>query len=99
MKNARRNVGDSASRLAKTLGKEFGGCWKKDKSGNLKAKVGCWNVDYNPTYGGAMITEVVNVGGGITSPFGFKRRKPEDFIDSVNMAITAIEIDRKQRKR
>ncbi len=81
--------------FAKGMGKKFGDCWTKKKGGGLKADVGCWNVDYNSIYGGAVITEISNEAGGITHPFGSMRRKPSEFCDTVHFASRAIEIARK----
>lgn len=79
-------------RLAEAVGKEkdFGKCWRR-KNG-IEAKVGCWRLDYNPVYGGAVIEEIHTVGGGITQPFGMMRRKPREFCDAVDMAIKAIDV-------
>ena len=87
----------ATARLAKALGKEAEGCWKRDKSGKLKSKVGCWTMDYNSIYGGAVINEMANESGGVREPFGSMRRKPREFVDSVNMAVTAVEIYKKRK--
>lgn len=88
----------SASRLAGVLGKEFGACWKKDKSGKLKAKVGCWDIDYSPTWGGIVINEKVNESGGESTPLGTTRKTPREFVESVNFTIKAIEIYKNKKK-
>lgn len=67
-----------AKRLADSMGKRFGKCWKR-KNGRNVAKVGCWELDYNSIYGGAIITEIHNESGGITHPFGEGRLKPFEF--------------------
>lgn len=88
----------SASRLAGVLGKEFGACWKKDKSGKLKSKIGCWDIDNAPGYGGIVIHEMINEQGGERNPFGYTRRKPREFVESVNFTIKAIEIYKNKKK-
>ena len=93
----RKDAENATSRLAKALGKEAEGCWTRDKSGNLKSKVGCWTTDYNSIYGGAVINEMMNESGGVSEPFGSTRRAPREFVDSVRMAITAIDIYKKRR--
>lgn len=90
---------NAALRLANALGKEFGACWTKDKAGNLKAKVGCWDIDNEPQYGGVLIAEKDSVGGAEAHPFGHTRRKPREFIESVNFTIEAIDIYKKSKKR
>jgi len=92
----KKDVGGCASRLADDLGKKFGGCWVR-KNGKLQSIVGCWEVDYNPTYGGAVIQEMVNVSGGVHQPFGPMRRKPGDFCDATRFAQDAIRLYKKKR--
>lgn len=99
MRYTEKDAANAALRLAKALGKEFGACWKKDKSGNLKAKVGCWDIDNEPLYGGVIITEKDSEGGSESHPFGETRWKPREFNSSVNMALDAIDIYKKSRKR
>lgn len=82
-----------AKDLARTLKKPFGNCWAKKKGRNV-AKIGCWDVDYNPIYGGAVIEEIHNEAGGISHPFGSRRMKPSEFCQATNMAVRAVEIDR-----
>jgi len=99
MRYTEKNAATAASRLAKALGKDFGACWKKDKSGNLEAKVGCWDIDNAPEYGGIVVIEMSNKGGAEHTPLGSSRKKPGEFIGSVNFALDAIDIYRKKRKR
>ena len=87
-----------ARRLAKALDKDFGNCWVKKDGEKIKAKVGCWRLSYNPTYGGAAIEEIYNEGGGITHPMGSSRLKAYEFCRATDFAISAIDIDRKKRK-
>lgn len=87
-----------AKRLAETLGKKFGSCWKKTKDGNV-AEVGCWELDHNSIYGGSNINEIYNEGGGVTLPFGEGRMKPEHFCRAVQFAEKAVEIDREKRRK
>lgn len=92
----KKDVGGCASRLADDLGKKFGACWTR-KDGKLQAVVGCWSVDYNPTYGGAVIEEIVNTGGGVTHPFGSMRRKAREFCDTTRFAQDAIRLYKKRK--
>jgi len=91
----KKDVGGCASRLADDLGKKFGGCWVR-KNGKLQAVVGCWEVDFNPTYGGAVIQEMVNTSGGVHMPFGMMRRKARDFCDTTRFAQDAIRLYKKK---
>ena len=80
------------------LGKEHDDCWVKEKDGKNRAKVGCWYLDYNAIYGGAVVHEMMNEGGGVNQPFGSTRRKPRDFCDAVSMVEHALEIKTGRRR-
>jgi len=94
---ASKKVERCAKNLARLMRKQVGDCWKKKKGGGYKAKIGCWDLDCNPIYGGCLITEIMSEGGGERHPFGDQRRKPTDFCDTVNFAIKVL--DYKKRKR
>lgn len=51
--------------------------------------VGAYELDHNSIYGGYVINQIMNDGGGVTQPFGSKRMKAEPFVDSMRMAIAA----------
>ncbi len=95
-RTSKKDLGGCASRLAKDLGKKYGKCWVR-KNGKTQAVVGCWEVDYNPTYGGAVIQEIVSKGGGVRQPFGSMRRKPREFCDTTRFAQDALRL-KKRRK-
>ena len=52
--------------------------------------VGGWRVDYNPIYGGAVIEEIVNNGGGVTRAFTDRRVPPDMFCHCCQFAARAI---------
>jgi len=88
-----------AKSFASVIGKkQVGDCWKVVNGKNV-AKIGCWEVDYNPIYGGAIITEIHNAGGGITHPLGEGRLRPFEFCRSLQIAERAIGIDRSKKKK
>jgi len=91
----KKDVIGCARRLAEDLDKPFGNCWKRVE-GKPKATVGCWDVDYNATYGGAVINEIVNEAGGIHQPFGPMRRKAREFCDTTRFAMDAIKLFKKK---
>ncbi|GAH01867.1 unnamed protein product, partial [marine sediment metagenome] len=66
--------------------------------GGLESEVGCWTVDYNAIYGGAVIQEIVSKGGGVTQPFGAMRRKPREFCETTRFAQDAIRLYKKRKK-
>ena len=80
-----------AKNLADKLGKQLGDCWEENPEGGLKSKIGCWNLDYNTIYGGAVINEIVNEGGAIRQPFGYMRRGPREFCNSVDFASNTVD--------
>ena len=82
--------------LARLMKKQAGDCWKRTKKGN-KAKIGCWELDCNSVYGGCVIEEMVNEGGGVSTPFGSMRRKPTSFCETINFAIRALEYKKRRR--
>ncbi len=54
--------------------------------------IGGWKLDYNPTYGGVVIEEIVNEGGGITHPLIPTRLTPREFCQTVNFTIHALRL-------
>ena len=94
---ARKKAESCMKNLARLMKKQAGDCWKRTKKGKNKAKIGCWDLDCNPVYGGCVITEIISEGGGETHPFGDQRRKPQSFCETINYAIRALEY--KKRKR
>lgn len=87
-----------AKRIANTLGKKFGNCWKRVDGKNV-ADIGCWNLDYNPTYGGAVIEEIMSEGGGVDNPLGMRKLKPSEFCSATQMAERAVMIEREKRNK
>lgn len=50
-------------------------------------------VDYNPTYGGCVISQIAPNGRTwVSSPFGYERRSPRQFVSYVNAIIAGIDI-------
>lgn len=96
MRYTEKEARNCAKRLADLLGKKFGDCYTKE-DGKYKSIVSCWDINYNPIYGGVQITEIVNESGGISLPLGEMRRSPREFCESVWFAEKAIELDRKMR--
>ena len=88
-KDARR----CAESLAKALNKKFGKCWKRIDGKNV-AEIGCWEYDHNSIYGGGLIEEIMNEGGGVDLPFGSRRLKPDTFCVATRFAETALKIQK-----
>lgn len=55
-------------------------------------QVGSWQLDYNSAYGGYVIYEVMNAGGGVTEPLGGRRRKAGEMMDALRFALYALEL-------
>lgn len=94
----RKDAEIALKRLGTVMGKQVGNCWFKNREGKWISNVGCWNLDYNPIYGGCVVTEIYNEGGAITHPFGSMRRSPREFYDAIWMTIRGIEMSRKQKQ-
>lgn len=71
--------------------------WEADGNGKYHAVIGGWVLDENPSYGGYVVTEIMNAGGGVCTPLGETRMPAAQFVRSVRFALDAIEIDRKGR--
>lgn len=54
------------------------------------AAVGAWMLDHNGIYGGYVIAEMFNEGGGESHPLGDLRRPARDFCDAVRFALDAL---------
>src|SRR5438046_873108 len=54
------------------------------------AAVGAWSLDHNSVYGGFVIHEIFNAGGGVSEPFGSMRRSAREFCDAVYFAENAL---------
>ncbi len=52
--------------------------------------VGGLRIDYNPTYGGAVIEEILNAGGGVNHPFGDRRMPLGEFVQAMHFAINVL---------
>lgn len=65
------------------------------------AREGTWELDYNPTYGGIVIQEIVadspprdgddrpQAYTAVTCPMGYERRTPREFVAMVEFALRA----------
>jgi len=83
-------------RLCAALGKSKTP-WRTE-DGKSVANIGAWYLDHNPIYGGYVVYEMMNEGGGAREPFGPYRKRPAEFVAAVRFALDAIEIDRQGRK-
>lgn len=82
--------------LTDALGKElaFRSDDVRDAEGRWRAPVGAWLLDHNSAYGGYVIREYVNEGGGVTEPLGSRRRTGREFVDVCRFALAAIHMAR-----
>jgi hypothetical protein len=85
MRFTRTDAEGAFQRLAEALHKPTD-CWIEGG----KARVGAWRLDYNPTYGGAVIEEMMNEGGGVRRPLGDYRMSPREFYYAVRMSLDAL---------
>ena len=63
--------------------------WTREGTSN-RAHIGAWMLDYNPIYGGFVIEEMFNEGGGVSRPMGDLRRNAREFCDAVRFAMDAL---------
>jgi hypothetical protein len=68
---------------------EDGTLWSREGTAN-RARVGAWALDHNGVYGGFVIHEMFNEGGGVSEPFGGVRRSAREFCDAVYFAENAL---------
>lgn len=83
------------ARLAEALGVSTVAWTFED--GKSVAHVGAWGLDYNPTYGGYVIYEIMNNGGGVREPFGPYRQRPAQFVQTCRFALDALDIARRKK--
>ena len=95
-RTTRQDVQNAFERLCEMLGRPIE-AWRKDEHGKTKAVIGAWYLDWNPPYGGVIINEMVNEGGGVKNPMGNLRMKPAEFVAAVRFAEDAIHNDRRNR--
>ena len=53
--------------------------------------VGAWRLDWNPSYGGGNIEEIISTGGAVRHPLGSMRRNAREFYDAAWFAIRVLE--------
>lgn len=58
--------------------------------------VGGWRLDYQPDYGGIVIEEIDNTGGGVSHPIMERRLPPREFVTAIHFTIRAIEASRRR---
>jgi len=85
-----------AQLLAEALGKQFGNCLEQVDGKNRWIE-GCWDVEYNPVYGGARIIEISNENGGQRHPLLEPRLHPYEFCSAVTMARRAVEMVKQEK--
>lgn len=78
----RKDAESALDRLCEATGNRRASAWND---------VGGWQLDYAACYGGFVVNEVFNDGGGITQPFGSTRCSAREFCARVRFAIDAIE--------
>lgn len=91
-KNAEAAFERLAGKLGKSTAKSGGPIWTRQGDRNV-ARVGAWALDHNSIYGGFVIVEIVNEGGGESHPLGERRRPAREFCDVVYFAERALACD------
>lgn len=74
-------------RIRRALGKRHAA----DYAWGAPERIGAWNLDSAPGYGGWVIEEQMNDGGGIDHPFGHERRNAREFFEAVDFALRVLD--------
>jgi hypothetical protein len=89
-----KNAESAFERLAAKLGKSTattgGPIWTRQGDRNV-ARVGAWLLDHNSIYGGFVIAEIVNDGGGESHPLGDRRMPAREFCQTIYFAERLLE--------
>lgn len=84
-KNAEAAFERLAAALGKSTAKTGGPIWARIGDRNV-ARVGAWLLDHNSIYGGFVVAEIVNEGGGESHPLGERRMSAREFCEAVYLA-------------
>ena len=57
--------------------------------------VGKYELNYASCYGGYVIQKISNEAGGVSQPFGYKRRTAGEFVDCLRFAMDVVYINSK----
>jgi hypothetical protein len=79
------DVRNAFEQLCKAMGKSTD-CWLEDR----KARVGAWYLDYAPCYGGYIINEMANEGGGVRHPTIEYRVSGQEFVRTVRFVLALL---------
>ena len=63
--------------------------YSKDETGKLKANIGTWHL--TGAYGGVSVYEVVNIGGGVTTPLGGGYVTKRELYNKLSSFIAGLE--------
>jgi hypothetical protein len=58
--------------------------------GSYRTIPGGWALDWNSTYGGGVIEELLSGRTGVTRPLGSRRRNAREFCDAVHFALNVL---------
>lgn len=58
--------------------------------------VGAYRLDWNGTYGGGNIEQIINAGGGVRQPFGAERHKAREFCTMIHFTMKALALAEKR---
>jgi hypothetical protein len=92
----RKNAEAAFERLAQKLGKPTAkstgkATWRRVGDRNV-ATVGQWALDHNSIYGGFVVVEIVNEGGGEAHPLGDRRMPAREFCQSIYFAERVLSL-------
>jgi hypothetical protein len=92
MEYTRRDAERAFERLCDALDRPHGDTWARGEDGQFHSLVGVWSLDYAGCYGGYVVEEISNLGGGVSRPLGEMRRTAREFCDAVSFTLRALEL-------
>ena len=71
--------------------------YRRGEDGRAIAQVGAWHLDHNTHYGGYVVHEIANSGGGVTEPFGSRRLSAREAVEAFRLAARAVDNFKRNR--
>jgi hypothetical protein len=96
MRTTKAQVDAAFDVLCNVLGKSTK-TWRTPPDSYTRAVIGAWYLDRNTVYGGYVVHEMANEGGGVRAPLGSMRMSGAEFVNAVRFALDVLEIARRDK--
>jgi hypothetical protein len=96
MRTTKAQVNAAFVQLCDALGRSTK-TWRTPPDSRTKAVIGAWYLSQNTIYGGYVVHEMVNEGGGVCTPLGSMRMSGAEFVNAVRFALYVLEIARRDK--